>query len=261
VPTEGAGAVRDVADRLRLHLDALAPTDHRRHFLGTYLRTTLAVGQALAAGRFADPSWVGRLDAVFARHYLDAVEAASTGGPADGVPEPWRRAFAAPPGLPPLQHVLLGVNAHINLDLPQALLAVIDDADFADPALLARRHRDHAVIDAVLAERVGPEGELGGPGRWRRLTGPLDRAATRRFLRESRRQVWHNVGVLHEARLAGPDALHGRVAELERLAGARIADLLRPGPVLLRLAVRGFGVRLRRPSGSRAGARRGRRCR
>ena len=39
-------------------------------------------------------------------------------------------------------------------------------------------------------------------------------------------------------------AYHARLAELERLATARVADLARPGQVLLRLAARGFGITL-----------------
>ena len=38
-----------------------------------------------------------------------------------------------------------------------------------------------------------------------------------------------------------------RLAELEVLAAAKIADLLRPGQVLLRLAMTGFGVTLPPP--------------
>jgi Family of unknown function (DUF5995) len=34
--------------------------------------------------------------------------------------------------------VLLGINAHVNYDLPQALLSVIDDAEFADADLTSR---------------------------------------------------------------------------------------------------------------------------
>jgi hypothetical protein len=38
-----------------------------------------------------------------------------------------------------------------------------------------------------------------------------------------------------------------QLAELELLAAAKIADLLRPGQVLLRLAMTGFGITLPRP--------------
>ena len=68
-----------------------------------------------------------------------------------------------PADLPPLRHVLLGINAHVNYDLPQALLAVISDDDFTDPVLIGRRQRDHERIDAVLASRVADEDGMLGP--------------------------------------------------------------------------------------------------
>jgi hypothetical protein len=72
----------------------------------------------------------------------------------------------------------------------------------------------------------------------------LNRAASRRFLREARLKVWENTEALQAARLAGPAAYANRLGELEVLSAARVADLLAPGQVLLRLAVAGFGVRL-----------------
>jgi hypothetical protein len=56
--------------------------------------------------------------------------------------------------------------------------------------------------------------------------------------------VWANTAALHRARLAGPAAYDRRLAGLEQASAARVEHLLRPGPVLLRLAVRGFGVAL-----------------
>ena len=69
-------------------------------------------------------------------------------------------------------------------------------------------------------------------------------AGTRRFLAESRAKVWRNSVVLDRARRDGPDRYRAVRAELERLCAARLAALSAPGPVLLRLAVRGFGVLL-----------------
>ena len=60
------------------------------------------------------------------------------------------------------------MNAHINYDLPQALLTVITDEEFGDAALLARREADHQAIDGVLASRVGAEDD-----ELARLSGPL----------------------------------------------------------------------------------------
>ena len=73
-------------------------------------------------GTFEDPEWVEAWDVAFADLYLAALDADLPGRP---VPRPWRLAFDAPAACPPLRHVLLGINAHVNYDLPQALLAVI----------------------------------------------------------------------------------------------------------------------------------------
>ena len=221
-----------------------------RAFLETYWRTTAAVGVALREGAFEDPGWVEDWDVAFAGLYLDALDADRAGGV--GVPRPWRLAFDAPATLPPLRHVLLGINAHINYDLPQALLAVISDDEFADPVLLDRRRRDHERIDGLLSARVASEDrELAARSSRtmvdRALT-PLNRIASRRFLREARQKVWHNTLGLQRARVAGPDAWVVRLGELEVLSAARIVDLLAPGPVLLRLAVAGFGVVLPPPA-------------
>ncbi len=227
-----------------------ADGDPGRFFLGTYLRTTRAVGEALDRGLFEDPDWVAGWDVDFAGLYLDALEAWRED--AASVAEPWRLAFGARAGLPPEAHVLLGMNAHINFDLPQSLVAVIPPADFTSPARLDLRRRDHERIDQVLASRVAEEDvALQGVGGRRtpldRLLAPANRQASRLFLRESRRKVWANTGALHAARLRGAAAYADRLADLEAASAARVRDLLRPGPVLLRLAVRGFGVHI--PSG------------
>jgi hypothetical protein len=75
-----------------------------------------------------------------------------------------------------------------------------------------------------------------------RLLRPMNQASSKRFLREARQKVWLNVEQLQAARLAGAEAYRQRLAELEVLSAAKIADLLAPGQVLLRLAVAGFGV-------------------
>jgi len=246
----GADPVAEVAARLRDRLDTLpAAARHRAPFLGAYLRTTEAVGAAVYDGLFESPGWVQRWDVAFAELYLAAHDSELGGNPA-GVSRPWRLAFAAPPELPALRHVLLGINAHVNYDLPQAMLAVISPADFADPDLLAARRRDHERIDTVLAGRVKAEdAELGDPRPLLdRALAPLNRLSSKRFLREARQKVWHNVGELHAARLLGDQTYRARLAELELLSAAKIADLLAPGQVLLRLAVAGFGVTLPPPA-------------
>jgi hypothetical protein len=143
--------------RMQALLDSMDPGDVRSYFLATYLRTTRAVRSDLAGGGFVDPEWAERWDVAFADRYLDAVEQWDAARTAPG---PWSVAFEAArggPRLPPVRHVLLGMNAHINFYLPQALLAVVTDGEFDDPAVLARREADHARIDEILASRVRAE--------------------------------------------------------------------------------------------------------
>jgi Family of unknown function (DUF5995) len=247
---ERSAGIDAVAGRMEGLLARLeAGGDPGRYFLATYLRTTRAVAAELGRGGFRDPEWVERWDVAFADLYLDAVTDSLAGR---RPPEPWAVAFGAGgrDGLAPLRHVLLGMNAHINYDLAQSLLAVISPPEFDDPDLLASRRADHEHIDQVLVARVGAEDTeletVSGPrGRTDRLLQPLNRLATRRFLRESRAKVWANTRLLDTARRTGPDAYTTRLSELERLAAARVADLTAPGQVVLKLAVRGFGVRLR----------------
>lgn len=246
-PSDAAGAVRDVQMRMERRLRRLPERLHQqRAFLTTYQRTTGAVGSAITQGLFEDPAWVARWDVVFADLYLSALDAEMTG---EGrVPRPWRIAFAAPRDLPPLRHVLLGINAHVNFDLPQALLAVIDEVEFSDAELLAQRRRDSQRIDVVLASRVTAENhELvrsGGQSPIDKILGPLNRAGSRHFLAEARNKVWHNTLALDDARRATPSQYPSRLGELELLSAAKVDDLLRPGNVLLRLAVAGFGLTL-----------------
>jgi hypothetical protein len=239
--------IEELIARMAALLEPLeAAGDKRRYFHATYLRTTIAVAGEIRRGGFADAGWVERWDVVFADRYLDALGEDMAGRRPS---RPWAIAFGAPAGLPPLRHVLLGMNAHINYDLPQALSAVISDEQFDDAALLARRETDHQIIDKVLVSRVAAEDDeltrLSGPAPLLdRLLRPVSRLASQRFLCEARQKVWANAAVLSRARRQGPDAHTAVLAQLEELSAAKVTALQAPGQVLLKLAATGFGVRL-----------------
>jgi hypothetical protein len=241
--------IERLIDRMAALLEPLeAEGDRRRYFHATYQRTTIAVAEELKRGGFADPEWVERWDVAFADLYLDALETSLAGG---APTRPWQIAFNAPADLPPLRHVLLGMNAHINYDLPQALIAVIGAEQFDDAALLARREADHRAIDNVLASRVAAEDDelttLSGPvPLLDRLLRPFNRLGTQRFLREAREKVWANAIALNRARGQGPDVYTVTLARLEKLSASKVEALEAPGQVLLKLAATGFGVRLPR---------------
>lgn len=86
------------------------------YFAVLYRNVTVCVRDAVAAGRFDDPARMQRLDVIFANRYLDALAAYRRG---EAPTQSWLVAFQAARTWSPivLQHLLLGMNAHINLDL------------------------------------------------------------------------------------------------------------------------------------------------
>lgn len=228
----------------------VARDDEKRHFHGLYLRNTRAVKAEIDRGGFLDVEWVERWDVAFANRYLDALEEWERTGTSPG---PWQLAFEAArdSAIPPLRHQLVGLNAHLNFDLPQALLAVMSDEDWADPALVARRHTDFAHIDMIVVRRVPEEyrrllavESSGDRTLFDHLLYPLNLVASAQWLREARRKVWRNAALLEHARQQGPAALDARLHQLEQRCRAKVAGLLTPRQVLLELGVHGFGVAL-----------------
>jgi hypothetical protein len=236
--------MQEVGERL------VADNDERQHFHGAYLRSTLAVKEDVRRRAFLDPPWAERWGLVFAQLYMKAFDAWERG---DETPGPWRVAFEAArdPVITPLRHALLGINAHINYDLPQALIAIISESEFDDPEVMKRRAADHAHVDSILVRRVPSEdkelAKVEEPGDRTivdRLLQPFNRWGTRRFLREGRAKVWGNTRVLDAARRRGPEAYAADLARLEELSRERVADLVAPRYVLISLARHGFGVAL-----------------
>ena len=243
-------SIVSLIDRMETMLGDMASDDPLRFFHGTYTRTTKAVAAELSRGGFADNDWTERWDVAFADLYLEALATWQSGG---RPPRPWQIALDAcrGPRIRPIGYVLLGMNAHINYDLPQALLAVITDDEFEDLKLRELRGSDHVHIDGILASRVAAEdGELkkaeihGDRTVLDVILTPFNRLGTKRFLAESRAKVWTNAIELSRARRRGRDALSARLLELELLSEKRVTSLREPGQVILKLARHGFGVLL-----------------
>lgn len=115
-----AGAVRRLAE---IEADLVKRGDNRAVFATTYLMQTRATAELLAKpGSFEDQAYMTRLALRFVQYYLDAYDAYEQGDRAK-VPEPWRRAFdlATQKKTLVIEDLALGINAHINHDLPRAL--------------------------------------------------------------------------------------------------------------------------------------------
>ncbi|PYC69535.1 hypothetical protein C7C46_28050 [Streptomyces tateyamensis] len=122
--TAPAPTVDQVLARMRELAPAFAPGDGVGVFHRMYLTVTELVAARLADGFFADPPALALLDGLFAGRYLAAVDAAAAG---QQLAACWRPLFElrTRAGVHPLQFALAGMNAHIEHDLP---LAVVDAA-------------------------------------------------------------------------------------------------------------------------------------
>ncbi len=120
------------------------------YFAALYKRITRAIGAAVAAGRFQDGPRMERFDATFANRYFAALNGYFAPAQFPAPSHCWRVAFDAAqlPGPIIVQHMLLGVNAHIDLDLG------ITAWEIAAPGPLAALQADFDTVNAVLGEQV-----------------------------------------------------------------------------------------------------------
>ena len=139
-------------DEVVARLDAViaqARRDNSRlgFFACLYRSVTVRVRDGIAAGRFQDGPRMARLDVAFANRYLAALDAYQHGRPHT---RSWTAAFDAGRGgsLLILQHLLLGMNAHINLDLGVAAAQTSPGRDL--PAL----EHDFREISRLLGEML-----------------------------------------------------------------------------------------------------------
>lgn len=194
-------------------------------FAALYKVVTARVRAGILAGRFADGPRMDRLDTVFALRYLDAFAAYRDGTP---VSKSWRIAFAAAedPTLVSIQHLLLGMNAHINLDLGIAAALVAPG-----PAIAGLRE-DFERINEVLAELLaGVQAALGAASP---MLGTIDRFFGRgdeRFadfcMVQARRQAWRVATVL--ASLA-PEHQGMAIALIDQQTATLGRLIMRPDP-------------------------------
>jgi hypothetical protein len=114
-----ANTIDEVLNQLDLIIEE---TVVQNNFLGVfayiYRRTTEGVKDAILDKRFEDNARMEKMDVTFANFYIQAYHNYTSGGE---VSESWRSSFDAKDAkITIIQHVLLGMNAHINLDLGQA---------------------------------------------------------------------------------------------------------------------------------------------
>jgi hypothetical protein len=179
-----------------------------------YLRVTREVNAELDGPVYSDPVFMARLDVAFANLYFEAVDAADE--PAT-VPLAWRPLIElrAESGIEPIQFALAGMNAHINHDLPLAVIRACLDLSTSptEGRHIADYKKVNRLLDAAeqsVQQSFESEFELAVD---RRLKA-VDNAVANWTINSCRNLAWRNSLLLWELR----DVVVARNIFLESLA-------------------------------------------
>ena len=195
-----------------------------------YLRITTGVLERLYAGSFADPAFLARLDVEFAARYFEAVRAWTEARPC--CPRVWSVLFGRIAG--PVPSAAAGVNAHINFDLPFALVTTFDHLG-SDPVDDSDQHRDYLQLNDIFAEAI-PGLRRGYLDRWQLLidtmNGDLDDWWQGEAVTYTRNVAWRHAQKLWALRHDLPATaderarLDGHAAALSRLLLSPLSAVL-----------------------------------
>ena len=158
------------------------------YFTALYRRVTVDVKEKIAQKYFDNNERMEELDDRFANRYLAAYTAFRNG---EEMTESWRVAFDATTELSPivLQHLLVGMNAHINLDLGIAAAEIAPGDKYKD------LEDDFDKINKVLAGLVDDVKEELAQIWWllgivNRLFGELEKVIINFSMRIARNEAW-----------------------------------------------------------------------
>lgn len=186
---ERANTLEEVIATLDTIID-ISKTENRReaYFAVLYRLVTVTVRDRCEAGLFEDNARMEKLDVIFANRYFDAWQAFHNNEPLSLC---WEVAFRACKSrwALVLQHLLLGMNAHIGLDLGVAV------AEVSGGTLDDSLRRDFDTLNDILAELTGGvQAKIGGIspyiGMLDRLAGNSDTALIGYNMQTARNTAW-----------------------------------------------------------------------
>lgn len=209
-------SVPDVVAILQTIDSTCADTDGLKWFNGLYLEVTEAVRARINSGGFSDPAWIAVLDVHFAGFYFAAIRAAFSGGSAPGC---WQSVFDVRNQAPiaRIQFAIAGMNAHINHDLPQAIVAVCQ-ATNVSPQHGSPQYNDYTALNGTLDAIINTAkqqlnvrlagDELPDVTRLENLVAAWGIAAAREVAWKNAEVLWHlrDVPLVSEAFLDSVDA-------------------------------------------------------
>jgi len=192
-----------------------AQHDKRAIFLRLYYIMTLEVHAAINRQGdyadkqiFVDPEWVRRLSGRFSTKYFESL-----------VPGNPSRAWACADAVAEdvhstvVENALLGINAHINFDLPRAIAENIDPAELEDYRKLQLRKFDHDQVNNLLIRVLNQIQDTlatsyePGIAVADALLGNLDERMSGEALKYYRERVWWNALSFAAAMVDGKETL------------------------------------------------------
>ena len=141
-------SIADVLQTMQSIETVCYSADGLRWFNWLYLQVTQAVETRIASSGFTDAAWLAELDVQFARLYFGALESALSEQPCPGC---WQILFGRRDqhAIARIQFALAGVNAHINHDLPQAIVSTCQITNTV-PEHGDTHYDDYAVLNTTL---------------------------------------------------------------------------------------------------------------
>jgi hypothetical protein len=198
---EPATTIEGVVERMATIDAALPHADGVAYFNRLYLKVTEAVLEDVQGMTFEDEAFLTELDVVFANLYFRAyADWEATGTCA----KPWRPLFRMRerPGNAPIQFALAGMNAHINHDLPVAVVATCGTLGL-EPVPDTPHHRDYNRANDILEATQGRIKEwfsVGAIARVDHACGKVDDALAIWSVFAARRMAWEHAEVMWELR-------------------------------------------------------------
>jgi hypothetical protein len=223
--------VDGVIERLKAFRDRFG-CDHRAVFADTYMLLTEQIRNTIAdePGFFDDNAYLIYEDVVFAEFYSDMHAADARGEP---IPEAWRIAndVAAGPNSNAAVDMLLGINAHVQRDMPYVVASV--GLRFPDGGTRKPDHDRGNLVLAAAYERIVRDVQK----RYDPLVSltnaswsPIDDAGGLEVVKGWREGVWRNAERLLNAKT---DAERAQVSQAIEQNAAAWARMIAAGQVQL----------------------------
>ena len=222
--------VADVIHVMQTVDDTCVEGDGLKWFNWLYSQVTQSVEARIAGGGFASTAWLSTLDVQFAQLYFSAAAAFLQGQPCPGC---WNALFLCrdQSRIARIQFALAGISAHINHDLPEALVATAAIRNVV-PQHGSAQYNDYTALNSTLDSLVAAAQKtlhvrlLGDP---LPAVSRLEDTIAAWDVKVAREQAWTNSEILWSLR-GTPSLAKGFTDTLDGLTTVAGKALLVPVP-------------------------------